>query len=1051
MKYKFIYINQLFLIISLLFLFSCNFSVPSGKETLALFNNIRKIIAGYTSNIANIKVSGTLKDSMGNIIPGGTLDITKVNNYSMYEKVNLDTKVYSDISGKFTMNINTGNFTIRVSNSEGLFIGSFELKIKSTIDTPEINSSSGLQVTDLKAIPVNSESDNNSISGVPIINVSNLSSSLIEGSSGNLGISLSGNIIKNYTISISSSNPNSISVNPSSLTFDASNYSIAQQITVTALQDDNLLSEEVTISVTSSELKTVTFSILAVDDDIQNFLISGISSINEEESGVVSVRLSKQPNNLVSVSLSSSNSSSLQLDKNSLTFTTDNFSTPQVVNLSAIKDTNQSSEIITLSLVANGINTGTWDVLVYDNDTRIVFSGGSSLNEGGELSLGVSLSGNPGSNRTVNFTSSNIFSMSITPSGINFNSTNWNIPQTLILSGVQDSNSRSENVVLTASGVNLLSTTKSISVNDKDTQGIILLGSSSTVDEGSSGATIGVRLKYDPIDPFQIILTSSNPNSLSVNPATLTFSSSNYSNTQTVILTGVEDINESSELVTIQASGIGVESQSLTFTTIENDTTITFGLPTGYEGTPITVPITLSGNPGNSRTITISSNKNPSTHSPNTMTFTTSNFNIPQYLTLSSMTDSDNSIIITASDSNQNLATKLVSKSWNATNAKYTIGGTITGLTGNLVLTNKDSYDTITITNNGNFSFPKLASTYAISVKYYLLGKICSFTQLSDIALSTVNDIGITCSSKSYTLGEAASGLISTGQTTVYETGDDGTFQATLGRSFTDNKDGTIRDNISGLLYQKCGSGLSLDNNCSGTPGKLNYTDALNYCSSLNLAGISWRLPSLNELANLGDIGKSSPPKIDTNLFPKTEQFYYWTSTPVFIDEYSVWLVDFLSYNITTSSKSYDFYVRCVSGNSSTKTYTDNGNGTIKDNATGLIWQKCSFGQDPLNCSGDGSTINWSFSLSYCKNLSLGGRSDWKLPNINQLRSIVDYSTRSPSINFSYFPYTERYVYWSSSTSTNNTNYSYYVNFYDGYIYSNDKSSIGYVRCVTGP
>jgi hypothetical protein len=79
-------------------------------------------------------------------------------------------------------------------------------------------------------------------------------------------------------------------------------------------------------------------------------------------------------------------------------------------------------------------------------------------------------------------------------------------------------------------------------------------------------------------------------------------------------------------------------------------------------------------------------------------------------------------------------------------------------------------------------------------------------------------------------------------------------------------------------------------------------------------------------------------------------------------------------------------YFRMVRGNTKygKNKYIDNQDGTISDIATGLMWQK----------SDDGKSRDWKEALLYAKNLTLAGKSDWRLPNIKELQSIVDY-TRS--------------------------------------------------------
>jgi hypothetical protein len=135
--------------------------------------------------------------------------------------------------------------------------------------------------------------------------------------------------------------------------------------------------------------------------------------------------------------------------------------------------------------------------------------------------------------------------------------------------------------------------------------------------------------------------------------------------------------------------------------------------------------------------------------------------------------------------------------------------------------------------------------------------------------------------------------------------------------------------------------------------------------------------------------------------------------------------------------------------------YTDNGNGTVTDSGKGLIWQKCTAGQETTlgNCStGSAVAYTWSSAITYCEGLTLGGRTDWRLPNINELRSIVDYAkTSAPTIDSIAFPNTWSFAYWSSSTYAQNTILAWSVYFVNGNVDSYNKTYNYYVRCVTGP
>ena len=120
--------------------------------------------------------------------------------------------------------------------------------------------------------------------------------------------------------------------------------------------------------------------------------------------------------------------------------------------------------------------------------------------------------------------------------------------------------------------------------------------------------------------------------------------------------------------------------------------------------------------------------------------------------------------------------------------------------------------------------------------------------------------------------------------------------------------------------------------------------------------------------------------------------------------------------------------------------FVDNGDGTVTDTQTGLMWQQAT----------DAGTMIWKSALSYCEGLGLSGYSDWRLPTRKELRSIVDYSRYNPSIDTSYFPNTHSSDYWSSTTHALGTDYAWSMYFDYGYDNYSLKSYGGYVRAVRG-
>lgn len=243
--------------------------------------------------------------------------------------------------------------------------------------------------------------------------------------------------------------------------------------------------------------------------------------------------------------------------------------------------------------------------------------------------------------------------------------------------------------------------------------------------------------------------------------------------------------------------------------------------------------------------------------------------------------------------------------------------------------------------------------------------------------------------------------------------------------SYTNNGDGTVTDNVTGLMWQQ-----SSDLNGDGiidANDKLSYADALAGESSFNLAGhTDWRLPSIKEAYSLilfsgedisGYDGASTDeftPFIDTDYF----EFGYgdvsagerlidaqfattakYVSTVMHSQEamFGTNLADgrIKGYGIGPkpgSNKEKGFYVMYVRGNITygINNFSDKGNGTITDEATGLMWMQ----------DDNGKGLNWEEALSYAENFEYGGYSDWRLPNVKELQSLVDYS-RSPATSSS--------------------------------------------------
>lgn len=130
--------------------------------------------------------------------------------------------------------------------------------------------------------------------------------------------------------------------------------------------------------------------------------------------------------------------------------------------------------------------------------------------------------------------------------------------------------------------------------------------------------------------------------------------------------------------------------------------------------------------------------------------------------------------------------------------------------------------------------------------------------------------------------------------------------------------------------------------------------------------------------------------------------------------------------------------------------YTDHNNGTVTDNETGLMWQKCTLGLSGQNCeTGTSAELTWQAALELANSNSDFTYDDWRLPNQKELLSLVENSCRNPAINATVFPNTRSDWYWSSTPTFGDDNNTWGVGFDVGEVYEGyEKNSNLYVRLV---
>jgi len=120
------------------------------------------------------------------------------------------------------------------------------------------------------------------------------------------------------------------------------------------------------------------------------------------------------------------------------------------------------------------------------------------------------------------------------------------------------------------------------------------------------------------------------------------------------------------------------------------------------------------------------------------------------------------------------------------------------------------------------------------------------------------------------------------------------------------------------------------------------------------------------------------------------------------------------------------------------KSYSKNTKNTVRDNYTGLIWQK----------SDDGKKRKHFYAKEYCQKLVLDGFKDWRLPTYNELYYLADRTKKNPSIDTAYFKARADDWYWTSTKTSWDDQSAWVIRFFNGYGNDYDLTYGNYTRCV---
>jgi len=385
------------------------------------------------------------------------------------------------------------------------------------------------------------------------------------------------------SIAISSADASEGSVDQASIVFDLSNWDTPQTITVTGADDDSVdgdIGYAIIISAATSTdtdyngLDPVDIDLVNTDDDTAGFAISTISR-NTTEAGVnatFTLALTSMPSADVDIGVISSDISEGVVDISAITFAPGNWNNPQTITVTGIDDSlidgNQSYAIqfaatTSADSLYDGQTPAAVQVVNVDDDSAAFNISPISRNtaeDGTSATFNAQLTTQPTAGVTIAISSSDVSEGSVDQASIAFDMDNWNIPQTITVTGVDDAVDDGDqpytiNLAAATSGDThyneLIPGNVSITNTDDDTAGFIVGPLSSDTAEAGTAASFTVALSSAPTASVGIAITSTDVDENTVSPSSISFDADNWNTAQTITVSGVDDAIDDGNQTTI--------------------------------------------------------------------------------------------------------------------------------------------------------------------------------------------------------------------------------------------------------------------------------------------------------------------------------------------------------------------------------------------------------------------------------------------------------------------------------------------------------------------
>ena len=492
-----------------------------------------------------------------------------------------------------------------------------------------------------------------------------------EGDTGHYTIVLDTEPTADVTVEIQAPEDTDITVAPLTLTFTADNWNTPQTVTVTATQDADAVADDpltLTHAVSGGDYEGVTAAdveVTIIEDDTTGVTISIIAlEISEGDTGRYTLVLDTEPAADVTVEIQVPENAEIAVDKTALTFTADNWNTPQTVAVTAAQDADAvTDDPVTIThIVSGGDYEGVAalgvEVTITEDDTAGVTISTDALEvpEDSSQSYTVVLDTEPAADVTIAIQVPENAEIAVAPLMLTFTADTWNTPQTVTVTAAQDADAVADDPVTLTHAVSggdyegVTAADVEVTIIEDDTTGVTISITALEISEGDTGRYTLV-LDTEPAADVTIAIQVPEDAEIAVSPLALTFTAANWNTPQTVAVTAAHDddaIDDSPVTLTHIVSGgdyEGVTAADVEVSIIEDDTTgVTISITAleVAEGDTGRYTLVLDTEPAADVTIAIQVPENAEIAvAPLMLTFTADTWNTPQTVTVTAAQDAD--------------------------------------------------------------------------------------------------------------------------------------------------------------------------------------------------------------------------------------------------------------------------------------------------------------------------------------------------------------------------------------------------------------------------